>query len=109
MPRSGRGGPGFESQRPDQLVMDRLQVTYKGSVQGVGFRFTVNRVASQIGITGFVQNLPDGGVLTVCEGKRWQLESFLESITDEMGNYIRNSQVDWQPATGEFKSFGIKF
>lgn len=33
-----------------------------GMVQGVGYRFFVQRVAARLGIAGYVKNLPDGRV-----------------------------------------------
>jgi acylphosphatase len=40
-----------------------------GRVQGVGFRWFVLRVAEREGLTGFVRNLPDGGVEVVAHGE----------------------------------------
>ena len=33
-----------------------------GSVQGVGFRYSTQREALQLGVTGYARNLDDGGV-----------------------------------------------
>ena len=33
-----------------------------GSVQGVGFRYSTQREALQLGLTGYARNLDDGGV-----------------------------------------------
>ncbi|MDD5634051.1 MAG: acylphosphatase, partial [Candidatus Omnitrophica bacterium] len=54
-----------------------MHAVYSGVVQGVGFRFTAERIAKNIGITGFVRNLPNGNVEVVCEGERPQIDSFL--------------------------------
>jgi len=40
----------------------RVHVVYSGAVQGVGFRITVDRVARELKMDGWVKNLPDGGV-----------------------------------------------
>ena len=32
-----------------------------GSVQGVGFRYSTQREALQLGVTGYARNLDDGG------------------------------------------------
>ena len=87
----------------------RVQVIYSGDVHGVGFRFTAKRIASVIGVTGFVENLPNGNVLIVAEGMQNQLESFIADLKKRMSDYISDSCVEWQTATGEFETFEIKF
>lgn len=49
----------------------RLARSYlvSGRVQGVGFRFFVQRAASIEGLHGWVQNLPDGRVEISAEGE----------------------------------------
>jgi len=46
----------------------------EGSVQGVGFRFFVERVARQLGLGGYVKNLRDGRVEVYALGPPAQLE-----------------------------------
>ncbi len=87
----------------------RVHVLYSGQVHGVGFRFATERIASRSGITGFVKNLPDGTVEIVGEGGRDQLEIFLRELKNEMRGYISDSRVDWEPVTGEFPAFEIRF
>ena len=40
----------------------RLKAVIRGEVQGVGFRWAVQRQAGQLGLTGYAENLPDGSV-----------------------------------------------
>ena len=87
----------------------RIHVIYSGNVQGVGFRFTAERVASRVDVAGFVRNLPNGNVEVVCEGSKADLEGFLDSLDQSMRGYIRDSQVKWESSRGEFSSFGIRF
>ena len=89
--------------------LQRVQVIYSGYVQGVGFRFAAKRIASVIGVAGFVENLPNGNVLIVAEGMQNQLESFIADLKKRMSDYISDSCVEWQTATGEFETFEIKF
>ena len=42
--------------------MISLQVFYEGSVQGVGFRWTIRNIAKGFDVIGWVRNLPDGRV-----------------------------------------------
>jgi len=46
----------------------RLRAIVEGRVQGVYFRETTRRRADEIGVTGWVRNLPDGRVEAVFEG-----------------------------------------
>ncbi|MGB2600869.1 MAG: acylphosphatase [Candidatus Omnitrophota bacterium] len=87
----------------------RAHVVFSGNVQGVGFRFTAEKLASQNEVTGFVKNLPDGRVEIVCEATQDQLESFLYGIEKDMDGYISDSQVKWEPKSGEFSLFEIRF
>jgi len=87
----------------------RLTVLFEGSVQGVGFRYTTERVARRFEVTGSVRNLPDGRVEVVAEGQREELDRFLADIEDAMAGYIRDRQVLESPGTGQFARFGISF
>ncbi len=40
----------------------------QGRVQGVGYRYFVQREAEALGLSGFVRNLPDGSVEVVADG-----------------------------------------
>jgi len=47
----------------------RSHVLIYGFVQGVGFRFAVQRAAGSRGVRGWVRNRPDGAVEAVFEGE----------------------------------------
>ena len=87
----------------------RREVWYEGRIQGVGFRYTVARIARQFEVSGFVQNLSDGRVHLVCEGQRTEVNEFLSEISDRMESYIRDTRQDTRPETGEFASFEIRY
>ncbi len=90
--------------------MIRLHTNFSGTVQGVGFRFTVKRIANGYEVTGFVRNLPDRCVEVVAEGDREVVKSFIDAICNStLCDYIRNMEKEWQPATGEYKEFKIEF
>lgn len=88
----------------------RVHVYYSGMVQGVGFRFTAERVALSLGLTGWVKNLRDGRVEVVCEGEESDLVEFINKMKNgPMKQYVTSAQVTWQEATGEFNDFEIRF
>jgi len=47
-------------------------------VQGVGFRFAVERAARSRGVAGWVRNRPDGAVEAVFEGEAEDVEALVE-------------------------------
>ncbi len=87
----------------------RIEATFYGRVQGVGFRFTAIRFAEDFSLKGYVKNLPDGSVEVIAEGKEDDLKGFLEKIKGYFENYIRDTDLNWLEATGEFKAFRIEF
>lgn len=86
----------------------RLHIYYSGAVQGVGFRFTAERVAIGLDIKGWVRNLADGRVETVIEAPETALKEFLRKVDNVFKEYIRDVDVEWGDATGEFESFDIR-
>ena len=86
----------------------RMQVIFNGTVQGVGFRFTAERLARRFPVRGFVRNLEDGRVEVTVEGEEASLVDFLTAIRESgMKNYIRDVEAHWTNAEGYFKSFSI--
>jgi len=58
----------------------RRRVVVRGVVQGVGFRPFVYRVATSLGLGGFVCNRGDSGVEIVVEGSEASVDEFLETL-----------------------------
>lgn len=58
--------------------MERRHVLIYGFVQGVGFRFAVERAARTRGVSGWVRNRPDGAVEAVFEGRRDDVEALVD-------------------------------
>ena len=93
-----------------QAKWRRLHVYYSGRVQGVGFRFTAERLATDLGLTGWVKNLPDGRVEIVCEGAKADLDLFLLKIREScLGPHITRAVSAWEEPRREFEDFCVEF
>ena len=55
----------------------RVRVLISGRVQGVGFRYYTRQKAEEIGLTGWVQNLPDGRVEAEFQGDEAMVSAIL--------------------------------
>jgi acylphosphatase len=89
--------------------MSRRTVHFTGHVQGVGFRYTAQLIASRYGdIRGYVRNLHDGRVELVMEGPDDQMDGVMQGVQQQMEGHIRQARVQTSPATGEFRDFSIR-
>jgi acylphosphatase len=79
-----------------------------GRVQGVGFRFYVKTRAEELGITGWVRNLPDGSVQTEAFGPRPDLERFMHYLeTGPIGSRVDRVDFQWIESKTKLKNFEI--
>ena len=62
------------------LEKEHFNITAKGKVQGVWYRKFVYEHAIQLGLKGFVQNLPNGQVYIEVEGDLHKIESLLDLL-----------------------------
>jgi acylphosphatase len=59
-----------------------VRLLIEGRVQGVGFRWFVRRVASELALAGRVKNLPDGSVEVVAVGDLSGLAELRERLRE---------------------------
>lgn len=86
----------------------RHTVHFAGRVQGVGFRYNTQDVASRFAVTGYVQNMSDGRVRLVAEGTAKELSRFLTALRKRMARYIEGDSCEVEAATGEFTGFDVR-
>jgi acylphosphatase len=58
-------------------VPERWRLTIRGKVQGVGYREACCRCAHDLGLSGWVRNLPDGTVEVEAEGRPQDLTALV--------------------------------
>ena len=62
----------------DQAATRTVRVRIRGRVQGVGFRHWTDRVADELGLTGWVRNRRDGSVEALFSGPEEAVAGMLE-------------------------------
>lgn len=87
----------------------QLHLFYSGSVQGIGFRYTALDIALGLKVCGWVKNLRDGRVEVLAEAEEDTLNDLLEQINEHFSRYIKDTHLEWLPASGEFRDFQIVF
>jgi acylphosphatase len=60
----------------------RIRVRIEGSVQGVGYRYWTERVARELGLSGWVRNRRDGSVEALFSGAAEDVAEMLERCRD---------------------------
>lgn len=91
------------------MAKARVRVVISGLVQGVFFRDSTRRRARELGVTGWVRNLPDGRVEALLEGERGDLERLVEWAHDgPPGALVESVETDWREYRGEFPTFEVR-
>jgi acylphosphatase len=87
----------------------RAVVVFRGRVQGVYFRAHCAEKAEELGLDGYVRNMPDGSVQAVFEGDKAVIEACIEWNKGAQP-YARVDVIDvsWMEPKGEFKGFHVR-
>ena len=89
--------------------MRRLTLKIYGFVQGIGYRYLSQKEAKKRGFSGYVCNMPGGGVELVAEGHEPDLKNFVQWCYNGVGpSVVQEIETSWSNATGEFNDFAIK-
>ncbi len=88
----------------------RAHVFVSGRVQGVFFRDYTRRMANKHGVTGWVRNLPDGRVEAIFEGEEEDVKKMIEWChVGSPASRVDSVEVSFEPYTGEFENFRIRW
>lgn len=88
--------------------MPQVHIFVSGRVQGVGYRRFVQYHARKLGLTGWVQNLPDRRVEAVIQGSKERIEKLLRRC--HKGPFLAEVlqiEEQWQDETKPLDSFTI--
>lgn len=87
----------------------RLVAVVRGYVQGVGFRWFVEREAARLGLSGWVSNRADGSVEIVAEGADGQLGQLVLQLWEgPTGSSVSDVEIRHEPARGNIVGFTIR-
>lgn len=90
------------------MSIQQATVFFDGWVQGVGFRFQTRSLAMTFDVVGTVENLEDGRVKLVVQGKEQIIEDYLRAIRQSrLGKHIRNEEILWGVVKHPFANFQI--
>lgn len=90
-------------------MSDRVQILLEGRVQGVGYRYATYQKAKELGVKGYVKNLPDGRVEAVFEGPNDKLKSILAWCERGGPRFARvdNVEVNWLEGKSHYRDFSV--
>ena len=88
----------------------RSHIFIEGRVQGVFFRASTREEACLLGLKGWVRNCWDGRVEAVFEGGKESVEKIIKWCKKgPPGAMVRNVELNWEQATGEYDTFSIEY
>lgn len=86
----------------------RAHVLFYGRVQGVFFRANCQRKAVELGVAGWVRNLPDGSVEAVMEGEEGRVKELIQWCRhNQPYARVTDVRVEWEQPRGESGPFRV--
>ena len=84
-------------------------ITFSGRVQGVGFRFTAQRIALRYELKGFVRNLPNGNVEMLAQGPAEDISNCLRDISETFKAGLRDTKIIEITPNPKYTDFKITY
>jgi len=86
-----------------------LRAVVRGQVQGVGFRWFAQRMASRLELAGWVANRADGSVEVLAEGPESDLAALLTALREGPSSaQVTEVEVTWLAPRGQPAGFAIR-
>lgn len=86
-----------------------IHCTISGLVQGVFFRASTREQARELGLTGWVRNLPDGRVEVLACGEKPQLEAMLEWLHEGPPHAnVSSVEAEWREHDADYTDFEVR-
>lgn len=92
----------------DYLKLSCIKITVSGIVQGVGYRYFIARAADSFGLTGYAENLFNGDVEIVAEGREEFLNELIKiAKTGPRNSRVERCKVEWLDFQKKYDNFEI--
>ena len=87
----------------------RVHLIIRGDVTGVGYRSWTKRIATKMGLSGYVRNVASGQVEAVIEGEEEKVNAMIESCkAGPEVSRVEKVEASWEKMKGEFANFEIR-
>lgn len=110
MTNGAGGSPSVPTHDPARIR--RVHMHFVGEVQGVGFRWTARKIATDLGLAGWVRNEPDGSVSMELQGTTGDIGCYFTLFDRSYARYpiryVINEKEDIEPVPGE-RDFRVRF
>jgi acylphosphatase len=88
---------------------ERAHVYVSGGVQGVFFRDSARERAEQLGLAGWVRNLPDGRVEAVFEGPREKVREMVRWCEEGPPHAtVKDVDAEFEAPAGDLRGFEVR-
>ena len=92
------------------MAVVRAHIYVSGRVQGVFYRSNTRKKALELGLKGWVRNLPDGRVEAVVEGEENQVDRLIQWCRrGPPSAVVTGLEVEKETPKGEFETFRVSF
>jgi acylphosphatase len=86
-----------------------VRAVVRGQVQGVGYRWFAQRLASRLELSGWVANRADGSVELLAEGAETDLLALLSGLREGPSSaLVSDVEVSWMAPTALPTGFSIR-
>lgn len=90
------------------MIQKQVHIIVSGIVQGVFFRASTQEKALELGVCGWVKNLPGGDVEILAKANDETLQEFLDWVkVGPPAAKVMNVQTKWSEPSGKEISFKI--
>jgi undecaprenyl diphosphate synthase len=91
------------------MTNQELVIEIFGIVQGVYLRGRIEHLANMMGLNGFVENMPDGGVKIIAQGSKNKLEELLLWCQKApFPSKLTGMRYEWKEIEKEYSKFKVK-